>query len=187
MCGLCSFAGTYWDRCLSCPPCWSSSLLHGQVETLAVCHLLAGLFGFSFYIPALIRLLRKTGLWDRTHRRKMRFPVVDVTRFSAPLLGSHLVFLCQGAVVVLLLEMFSGSAEVAEYRAVFPFARLSTVVRSPSRCCSLPLAARFLSRRQGAQISQLYWNSVTWITLFSFPFFALTSVFSDSAVRVHVG
>jgi O-antigen/teichoic acid export membrane protein len=153
-------------------------LLHGRVELLAGCYLAAGLLGFSFYIPALIRLIRHEGLWDYARRGRLRYPVGEVTRFSVPLLGSHLVFLCQGAVVVLLLEMWSGSAEVAEYRAVFPFARLCSVVSIAFSLLFTPMAARLLMRGQGSQISQLYWSSVTWTTLLAFPLFALTSVYS---------
>jgi O-antigen/teichoic acid export membrane protein len=153
-------------------------LLSGHVELLAGCYLVAGLLGFSFYIPALIRLIRHEGLWDYVRRDRLRYPVREVTRFSVPLLGSHLVFLCQGAVVVLLLEMWSGSADVAEYRAVFPFARLCTVVSIAFSLLFTSMAARFLIRGQNAQVSQLYWSSATWTTLLAFPFFALTSVYS---------
>lgn len=150
----------------------------GRVELLAGCYLAAGILSFSFYLPALVRLIRQEGLWDRTRRDGLRYPAGEVARFSVPLLSSHLVFLCQGAVVVLLLEMFSGSADVAEYRAVFPFARLSTVVSVAFSLMFTPMAARFLLRREVAPLSQLYWSTVAWTTLLAFPLFALTSVFA---------
>lgn len=162
-------------------------MLEASVQTLAYCYLAAGAAGFLYYLPSLARVLRQQELVDRSRTRQVRLPLKEVWRFSGPLLTSHLVFLCQGSVAILFLEALSGNIAVGEFRAVLPFARLNIVVVTCFSLLFTPLACRYLSRDQEAEIDRLYWDSAAWIAVLTFPIFALTTVFSDSLTVLMLG
>jgi O-antigen/teichoic acid export membrane protein len=161
--------------------------VHGSVESLAYCYVAASLLGFLYYIPCLLRVLRDERLRDPSHFHRLRFPVRELWRYCGPLLSSHVVFLFPEGVAILFLEMLSDSIAVAEYRAVIPFARLNVVVQMSFSLLFMPLASRFLSRNEGEQIDRLYWDSVVWITVLTFPIFALTTVFSEPLAVLMLG
>jgi O-antigen/teichoic acid export membrane protein len=161
--------------------------LQASVQTLAYCYLAAGVVGFLYYAPSFVRVLRQQELVDRARTRQVRLPFKEVWRFSGPLLPSHLVFLCQGSVAILFLEALSGNLAVGQFRAVLPFARLNVVVLTCFSLLFTPLASRFLSRSHESQINGLYWDSVAWIAVLTFPVFALTTVFSDPLTVLMLG
>jgi O-antigen/teichoic acid export membrane protein len=162
-------------------------ILEASVQTLAYCYLAAGAIGFIYYLPSFLRVLRQQELVGHSRKPQIRLPLKEVWSFSGPLLTSHLVFLCQGSVAILFLEAMSGNIAVGEFRAVLPFARLNIVSLACFSLLFTPLACRYLSRNQDAQIDGLYWDSVAWVAVMSFPIFALTAVFSDSLTVLMLG
>ena len=162
-------------------------LLGASVQTLAYCYLAAGAIGFLYYVPSLLRVLRQQELVGHSRARQVRLPLKELWCFSGPLLTSHLVFLCQGSVAILFLEALSGNIAVGEFRAVLPFARLNIIALTCFSLLFTPLACRLLSRHQEAQIDGLYWDSVAWIAVMTFPIFALTTVFSDTLTVLVLG
>lgn len=161
--------------------------VRGDAVTLAYCYLFASCVGFAYYIPAFVRVLKQQDLLDSKYFHQLRFPVREVFAFTGPLISSHFVFLCQGSVAILLLEAMSGNVAVGEFRAVFPFARLNIVVEMCFTLLYTPLAARFLSRQEARNISNLFWNSTVWITVLTFPIMALTTVFSKQLTVLMLG
>jgi O-antigen/teichoic acid export membrane protein len=63
---------------------------------------------------------------------------------------------------------------VAEFQAVWPVARLNLFVMQSFKYLFTPLASRLFARDDAKGINDLYWQTATWIALFSFPVFAVT-------------
>jgi O-antigen/teichoic acid export membrane protein len=63
---------------------------------------------------------------------------------------------------------------VAVFRAVQPIARLNEVVTESFRLLFTPAAARFFARDDRASMEELYWQTAAWVSLLSFPIFAVT-------------
>jgi O-antigen/teichoic acid export membrane protein len=85
------------------------------------------------------------------------------------------------------LEAFNGSIAVGEFRAVLPFARLNTVVQACFVLLFTPLACRLLAQNKDSQIAELYWGSVAWIAVLTFPVFAATTVLSPALATSLLG
>jgi O-antigen/teichoic acid export membrane protein len=98
-------------------------------------------------------------------------PAREVFAFNIPLLSSEILFLLKGYLVVLLLQYYTGSVAVAEFRAVLPIARLNQVVMESFRFLYTPWAARLFARDNRSAISDLYWLTVVWILVLSLPVF----------------
>jgi O-antigen/teichoic acid export membrane protein len=107
--------------------------------------------------------------------------------YSLPLLSSQFGFLFRGALVVLLLEVLRGSAEVAEFRAVLPFARLNVVVLESFTFLFTPIAARMFVRNDSAQLNDLYWKSAVWVALLTFPIILATCLFAQPFTVLMLG
>jgi O-antigen/teichoic acid export membrane protein len=75
--------------------------------------------------------------------------------------------------VVIVLERSYGTLDVAELRAVAPVAGLCLVVFQTFKILFKPQAARFYARDEQAGLSDLYWRSAAWLTVFTFPLFAV--------------
>ena len=91
-----------------------------------------------------------------------------------PLLTTDLVFLLRSSLVVVLLEHFRSTLDVASFRAVLPVARLNMIVIQSFTFLFLPIAARMFASRDENGINDLYWQSAIWITVISFPIFIVT-------------
>jgi O-antigen/teichoic acid export membrane protein len=100
--------------------------------------------------------------------------VREVFGFSVPLLATDFLQVVKGSAVVLMLEYFRTSSDVAEYRAVVPVAGLNLVVMQSFRLLYTPMAARMLPTTTAQGINALYWKTATWIALISFPVFVVT-------------
>jgi O-antigen/teichoic acid export membrane protein len=146
---------------------------------LAVGYVLAALAGMIVYALTLRGVLRRSGLLERLDRRRLSFPVRAYFGFSLPLLSVELVNITVSTVSVVLLGRVQGTAEVAEFRAVLPAARLNQIVIFTFTMLFTPMAARFYARGDVAGMREAYWQSAMWLAVFSFPVFALTGPFAD--------
>jgi len=147
--------------------------LRGDVYMLAFGYLVGGLLGAAVYVKMTVNLLKEQGLWQQFDPRRIEWPVRETFGFSVPLLTTDVVYILRSSAVVLFLEFFRGTRDVAEFKAVLPVAGLSLVVMQSFKYLYTPLAARLFAREDKAGINDLYWQTAIWIAVFSFPVFAI--------------
>jgi len=80
---------------------------------------------------------------------------------------------------VVFLEHFRGTRDVAEFRAVVPVAALNLVALQSFKFLFTPLAARMYAKNEKEGINELYWQTAIWISLITFPVFAVTFLFAE--------
>ena len=141
---------------------------------LAIGYLITQAIGMIIYIGMLSRMLRERGLLQHLHLRRLKLPARAVFAFSFPLITSELVFLSMNTGGVFLLAYFQSIEEVANYRAVYPAARLNQIILSVFVTLFLPTAARLFARADIAGLRRTYWHTAVFVAVFSFPFFAVT-------------
>jgi O-antigen/teichoic acid export membrane protein len=151
---------------------------HSNVYSLARGYLIVGIFSVTLYAAVLFNVLHQEGLLRHFNRRTIQIPGREIFGFTLPLLVSDLVVVLRTSGVVVLLEHFHTTAEVASFRAVLPIAQLNTVVYLNFTFLFMPLASRMFARSDWDGINNLYWQTAIWIAVFSFPVFAVGSAFS---------
>lgn len=151
----------------------------GNVQMLATGYLLGGIIGTSTYLALIRSVLRGQGLLERLDLKKVRLPVRELFGFSLPLISVDLFYIFLSSVSVIILEHFRGPLEVAEYRAVVPVAGLNLVVHQSLKPLFTPVASRLFARNDKAGVSDIYWQSALWVTILTFPVFAVCSCLSD--------
>lgn len=147
-------------------------LSHQGVYVLAVGYLVAAIIGSLIYAAMLRQLFRERGIRVRETLRRIVFPVREVFSFSTPLLTSDVMNILKSSFVVVLLQYFASTTEVAEFRAVVPVAGLNLIVMQSFKYLFTPEAARLFARQDSQGINDLYWRSATWIAVITFPVFA---------------
>lgn len=149
-------------------------LFHRDVYFLAIGFIAAGAIGIVIYYGILMHDLRKQGLWKHFGVQKIEFPIKEIFGFSIPLFTSSFVFMVRTHLVIILLEYFRSTLDVAAYRAVQPVADLNTTVIQSFALLFMPTLSRMYARKEKEGIDHLYWQSAAWITVISFPIFLLT-------------
>jgi O-antigen/teichoic acid export membrane protein len=149
-------------------------LSRNGVRELALGYVLAGGLGVLLYIAMLAQTLRADGILKRLDVGGLRFPAREVFGFALPLITVDLLFVVMNTTNVWMLEHFSSTTEVADYRVVQPAARLNILVMTSFTLLFTPLAARLFARGDRGAVRELYWRTAAWIAVFSFPVFALT-------------
>ncbi len=144
----------------------------GSPHMLAWAYVVAGLIGVALYVALLRSELAQQGLLDELRSRRMDLPARSLFGFSLPMLTTDLVLAIETPMVVVILEHFRGTLEVAELRAVAPVAALCLFVYQNSKTLFRPSAARFYARGDEAGLGELYWRSAAWMTIVTFPVFA---------------
>ncbi len=157
------------------------------VAALAIGYVAAGLVGLAIYGAVVITALRRAGYLDRIVVRRISVPWREVLSFSVPLLSSDVVFVLRGALVVILLEVYGSALDVADFRSVYPQARLNLVVLQSFTFLYLPLAARLHERGDETGLTGLHRRTVLWIGLLSFPLFAASTVLAGPVVDLLYG
>lgn len=153
--------------------------IHGSVQLLAAAYLVAGLIGVAMYAILLWRILAREGLLTHLHPRRMVLRARELFGFSLPLLTTDLLLAVETPMVVVVLERSHSTLEVAELRAVAPVAGLCLVVFQTFKILFKPQAARFYARADQVGLSDLYWRSAAWLTVFTFPLFAVCFFLSE--------
>ncbi len=149
-------------------------VLGGDVRHMAIGYLVSGLLGSAIFGVMLFGVLRRRGLLQGARASGIRWPWKEIGGFGVPMFLSDLAFLVRGAFIGLFLEGLVGSKGVAEFRAVLPVARLNEVVLRSFTFLFIPITARLLAQGRQAEIGGVYWKSVVWITVFSFPAFCVS-------------
>ena len=155
-------------------------LFNGGVFVLAGGYVLTGLLGLVIYMALLIRVLRERGILQHLRLRRLIWPWREVISFSIPTMTNEIVIVVTHMGAVVLLGIYWTAAEVAEYRAVFPVARLNQVVFQTFVILFLPMAARLYARKQYANLRDAYWRSAVFVAVFTFPVFAMTGIFATT-------
>lgn len=150
------------------------ALTGSSVTFLAIGYLAAGIVGFVVYLLVLVRVLRERDLLRHLRPRRIVLPFRAVFSFSVPLITGELLLLSMNVGGVFILGYYHSAAEVAAFRAVFNPARLNTAVLHAFVPMFLPLAARLHARRDIAGLRRSYWQTAAFVSVLTFPVFALT-------------
>lgn len=149
-----------------------------SVFFLAGGYVVAGLIGVGVYGFLLVRLLRAHPLLAQGGLRTMRMPVREVLAFSLPLLTTDLVFVAMTSLDAMLLGYYGSATDVAALRAVQPTASLNHLVLSTFGILFTPMASRLFARGEHRALNSAYWQMAAWMTVLSFPVFAVTFAFA---------
>jgi O-antigen/teichoic acid export membrane protein len=159
----------------------------GGVAFLAVGFLAAGVVGVSLYLVLLVRLLRKRGFLPRHSLPRITIPAKEVLAFSLPLLFTNLVAVAATELTVVSLGHYRNAADVADFRAVLPFAALVQVVMISFTTLFTPAAARFQARGNTTALRALYWQSACWIAVLTFPVLCVMTALADQVTVAAIG
>ncbi|MBW3665422.1 MAG: oligosaccharide flippase family protein [Actinobacteria bacterium] len=149
-------------------------VLEVGVIVLALGYVIAGALGLLVYAAMLSNLFRRRGLLAGLSLRSLSMPFREVFTFALPLLTHELVVISMNTVSVVLLGHFKTEEAVANFRSVFPVARLNHFVQWSFALLFVPLASRLYSRRDHEEMQRTYWQTAAWLAVFSFPAFVLT-------------
>jgi O-antigen/teichoic acid export membrane protein len=95
-------------------------------------------------------------------------------RFSLPAGTVEMVTVVMITVTVMFLGWWHGPEAVAEFRSVFPFGRLNQMVLLTFSVLFAPLATRFFASEDRVGMERAYWQTSAYLTVLSFPIFALS-------------
>ena len=146
---------------------------------LAVGYVIAGFLGLGLFATVLYRQLRDRGILDRIRRRDVDLPFRAILGFSLPLLSSDIVFLLRTSAIVIMLQYYSDSAQVAAYGAVLPLARQTLIVYQAFSFLFVPVATRLFARGELARLRSMYWGTAVWIAVATFPVVAATTILAE--------
>lgn len=156
------------------------ALTGGTAMQIAVGYVATSVLGIALYVVLLWSVLGERGILRDLERHQVVLPFRDVFSFSLPLLSLELVYLSTHVGSVLLLAYYWSAAEVADYRAVFPAARLNQFVYAGFGLLFLPMAARLFARGDREGLRSRYWHSAMLLAVLSFPVCAMTVPFAPA-------
>lgn len=154
-------------------------LMHGNVQALATCYLIGGVLGLGVYILVLYRVLKSQEMFQQFSLKTITMPIREIFGFSIPLLSLDAFLILKTTMAVMLLEYYKGTTDVAEFRAVAPIAALCLVVFQSLKLLYTPIASRMFAKNDIAGINDLYWQSAIWITIVTFPVFAVCFLLAE--------
>ena len=150
---------------------------HKDLKFLAIGRLALAIPLTILYAALLIGLMRREGLF-RTLEQKIVLPIREIFLFSSPMIMSTALSMIENALIVLLLERWHGISAVAFYRVVLPLAAINSMVMNAFSWLYVPSAARLLAKDDYPGINHLYWRTAGWISVLTFPIFAITFCFA---------
>ena len=146
-------------------------VLSADVRLVAAAYVVAAVATLAVYAAAVARSLSERGLAKELSWAAVMATGREMLPFALPLMSTDLVFVLRSALLVVVLQAFSGPIQVAEYRAVMPVAQQNMIVLQTFTFLFLPAAARVYARGDHAGVRDLYWRSALWITLMTYPIF----------------
>ena len=161
-------------------------LAGGSTEMLAAAYFAGGLVGLLVCLRLTIHELRAVEILPLP-MAQWRVPWRPLFRFSLPLLSSDLVFITLTGVTTVLLMTTHGESGVAAMRAVVPAAALNTLVAQSFSILFMPAAMRVRAQGNLADLRKHHWQSAGWVTVLSFPIFALTFGIAPDLVPILLG
>jgi len=153
--------------------------LKSTVVFVAYGYLFASAAGIAIYSWMLVRLLQEQQLLQQLRSSPLKIPAREILAFVLPGLSSSLVTVAIHSVNIFILGYLHTMTEVAYYRAVVPVAQLNSVVMASFTLLYMPVAARLFAKSDYHGINKLYWQTAAWMSVMSFPVFALTFSFAQ--------
>ena len=147
--------------------------MKSSIVFLAYGYVAAGAIGVLIYGGLLIKLLREQGLSQWFQFKEIVIPARETLAFVLPGLVSAIAQ-CVVPVNTLLLGHLRTMPEVAFYRAAVPIAELNNIGFASFTLLYTPLAARLFARADFQGVNNLYWRTAAWMSVLSFPIFAVT-------------
>lgn len=147
---------------------------NATVIFLAYGYVCASTLGVLMYSWMYWRLLHDQQLLRHISPRQIRIPAREILSFILPGLSSILATVAISTVSVFLLGFLRTMSDVAYFRAVLPLAQLNSVVMASFTLLYTPSAARLLANADYSGVNKLYWQTAAWMTVLSFPIFAMT-------------
>jgi len=98
----------------------------------------------------------------------------EILAFIVPGLSSILATVALSTVSIFLLGAIRTMSDVAYFRAVLPLAQMNSIVMASFTLLYTPSAARLLANSDYHAINKLYWQTAAWMSVISFPIFAVT-------------
>lgn len=161
--------------------------LKSNVVFLAYGYLFASAAGIAIYAWMLVRLLQEQQFFQQLRSSPPMIPAREVLAFVLPGLSSSLVTVAIHSVNIFILGYLHTMTEVAYYRAAVPIAQLNGVVMASFTLLYMPAAARLLAKSDYHGINKLYWQTAAWMSVMSFPVFALTFSFARPLIQFLYG
>jgi O-antigen/teichoic acid export membrane protein len=149
-------------------------LRHSTVGSLAWGYVLASTSAELVYVWMALSLLRKDRSSSRFTFRQIQFPAREVLAFAVPGVAAILAMAGIPSINILLLGHMRTMTDVAYYRTALPAAELNSVVLTCFTLLYLPCAARMFARMDLAGMNRFYWKTAAWMSVLTFPIFAVT-------------
>ena len=146
---------------------------------LAVAYIAFGLLGTLCSATVLWSLLKQADLLKYFRRDSIDVPARQMLCFSFGLLSADLLTIVRGSLVTLMLEFYTGAVGVAAFRAVLPVAELNTFVADGFRTLFSPMISRLFARGDVASIDRVFWHTMSWISVATFPLFLTCICLTD--------
>lgn len=162
-------------------------LVGGDVLFVAAGYLVANILGVCVCAAMLWKTVRKQDLLEHFDVHAVVVPWREVLAFTIPLLTSDLVYVVMHTMDVIVLERFASVEQVGALRAVQPAAMLNQLVLASFATLFMPAAARMFARRDRQGINDLYWQTAIWISVLTFPVFAVTFSLAQPATELLFG
>lgn len=148
-------------------------VIEGSVYMLAAAYVVGGVIGIALYAMMLHRVLARQGLLAHLDLRRLKLPVRTLFGFSLPVMSTDLIQSIEVTMVVVLLERLRDTSAVAEFKVALGVSVLCLLVFQNSKILFKPYASRLYARGDDAALGDLYWRSAAWITIVTFPVFAV--------------
>jgi O-antigen/teichoic acid export membrane protein len=149
-------------------------LASADVEMLAYGYLLAGVVGVGYYAWAVVARLRRQGLLRMRWVRGVHLPLRTVLGYTTPVIVSDWCGVLMVTAGPLLLGAISDMSTVALYQVAIPVAALNHLVPQAFVMLFEPSASRLVARGDRTGLERLYWRTAMWVSVLSFPLFALS-------------
>jgi O-antigen/teichoic acid export membrane protein len=147
---------------------------NATVVFLAYGYVAASISGVLMYSWMYLLLLKNQQLLGHIKPRLIKIPTRELLAFIVPGLSSILATVAISTVSIFLLGSIRTMSDVAYFRAVLPLAQLNSVVMASFTLLYTPSAARLFANADYSAVSQLYWRTAVWMSVLSFPIFAMT-------------
>lgn len=149
-------------------------LMQADITLLAYGYLLSGVVGIAYYGWSVARQMRKRGLLKWELFRGVQLPVRRVLGYTTPVMAADWCSVYMITAGPLLLGYFADMNAVALYQVVVPAAALNTVVYQSFGMLFEPSASRLSAKGAPAALNHHYWRSAVWVSVLTFPFFAVS-------------
>jgi O-antigen/teichoic acid export membrane protein len=141
---------------------------------LAYGYLISGALGILIFIGMFIHLLYRQNVLQKLKLRTANVPAKELFAFALPLLSTDLVTIVMHQLDTMLLGYYHDAAQVGAFRAILPAAHFNKIPMESFAILFTPLAARLFAKNDFHGINDLYWRTAIWMSIVSFPIFALT-------------